>query len=95
MNISPSPKKKKVAGVCSAWLRGRDPSMTVSAFQSLWCHGDVMASVQGIDGQLDLQVLFFFFSFFLFLGYRGIAYSLPARSCRRRQTNLICARIAA
>ena len=47
---------KQVAGVCTSWLRGRDPSMTVSAFQSLWCHHDVMASVREIDGQLDLRL---------------------------------------
>ena len=39
----------------------------------------------------DLLLLFFFF----FLGYRGIVYSPSARSCRRRQTNLICARTTA
>ena len=40
--------------------------------------------------KLTPSYLFFFF-FFFFLGYRGIAYSPSARSCRRRQTNLICA----
>ena len=43
------------------------------------------------DGDDDDDDDFFFF----FLGYRGIAYSPSARSCRRRQTNLICARTAA
>ena len=47
---------KQVAGVCSTWLRGRDPSMTISAFQSLWCHREVVASIQEIDGQLDLRL---------------------------------------
>ena len=47
---------KQVAGVCCTWLRGRDPSMAVSAFEDLWCHRGVMASVQRIDGQLDLRL---------------------------------------
>ena len=45
---------RQVAGVCSTWLRGRDPSMTVSTFEGLWCHGGVMASVHIVDGHLDL-----------------------------------------
>ena len=47
---------RQVAGVCSTWLRGRDPNMTVGTFESLWCHHDMMASVQEIDGQLDLRL---------------------------------------
>ena len=27
---------KQISGVCSSWLRGKDPSMTLAAFQSLW-----------------------------------------------------------
>ena len=29
---------KQISGVCSSWLRGKDPSMTLAAFQSLRCH---------------------------------------------------------
>ena len=32
------------AGVLSHWLRGRQPSMTAEAFQSRWCHGEVLCS---------------------------------------------------
>ena len=40
---------KQVAGVCSSWLRGRDPSMTLEAFQSLWCHDGILASIRGVQ----------------------------------------------
>ncbi len=36
---------KQISGVCSSWLRGKDPSMTLAAFQSLWCHNNILASV--------------------------------------------------
>ena len=32
------------AGVLSHWLRGRQPSMTAEAFQSRWCHEEVLCS---------------------------------------------------
>ena len=41
----------------------------------------------GVCKMLSATCTLFFF--FFFLGYRGIAYSPSARSCRRRQTNLI------
>ena len=49
-----------VAGVCSSWLRGRDPSMTLEAFQGLWCHNSTIASVcverNGLEDQLKLKL---------------------------------------
>ena len=36
---------KQVSGVCSEWLRGRDPCMTLEAFQSRWCCNGALASV--------------------------------------------------
>ena len=54
-----------------------------------------IAALPGINFITGQQTVFFFFFFFFFLGYRGIAHSPSARSCRRRQTNLICARTAA
>ena len=35
---------RQVAGVCSSWLRGRDPGMTLESFQNLWCHNGVLAA---------------------------------------------------
>jgi hypothetical protein len=32
------------AGVLSHWLRGRQPKMTAEAFQSRWCHGQILCS---------------------------------------------------
>jgi len=32
------------AGVLSHWLRGRQPKMTAEAFQSRWCHGEILCS---------------------------------------------------
>lgn len=50
---------KQVAGVCSSWLRGRDPSMTLEAFQNLWCHNGVLASVitvhVGLEAKLEMH----------------------------------------
>ena len=50
---------KQVAGVCSSWLRGRDPSMTLEAFQSLWYHDGILASIRtvqsGTGAQLELD----------------------------------------
>ena len=39
---------RQVSGVCSSWLRGRDPNMTLEAFQLLWCHNHTLASVQTV-----------------------------------------------
>ena len=39
---------RQVAGVCSSWLRGRDPSMTLESFQNLWCHNGVLASILAV-----------------------------------------------
>jgi len=78
-------KKKKNSGVCSSWLRGKDPSMTLAAFQSLWCHNGILSSVTSptgdVDGRLELQlhlsatcpVLLFFYClfFFFFCGLQG------------------------
>ena len=30
---------------CIHWFKGRDPSLTVAAFEKRWCHGGVLASV--------------------------------------------------
>ncbi|KAL3147644.1 hypothetical protein ABBQ32_002397 [Trebouxia sp. C0010 RCD-2024] len=53
-------KKKKLSGVCSSWLRGRDPSMTLQAFRDLWCHHDALASIHtahtGTEDKLELVV---------------------------------------
>ena len=40
---------RQVAGVCSSWLRGRDPSMTLESFQNLWCHNGVLASIRTVQ----------------------------------------------
>ena len=51
---------RQVAGVCSSWLRGRDPSMSMEAFQQLWCHNSTLASVHtvltGTEERLELCV---------------------------------------
>jgi len=51
---------KQISGVCSSWLRGKDPSMTLAAFQSLWCHNRNLASVTlpsgDVEGRLDLHL---------------------------------------
>ena len=51
---------RQLSGVCSSWLRGRDPSMTLEAFQNLWCHHDTLASVRtvhtGTGDRLELVV---------------------------------------
>jgi len=51
---------KQISGVCSSWLRGKDPSMTLAAFQSFWCHNGTLASVTSpsgaVDGRLELQL---------------------------------------
>jgi len=61
-NSPVNPKKKKkeqISGVCSSWLRGKDPRMTLAAFQSFWCHNGILASVTSpsgdVDGRLELQ----------------------------------------
>ena len=51
---------RQISGVCSSWLRGRDPSMTLEAFQHLWCHNDTLASIHtvqaGTEERLELKV---------------------------------------
>ena len=48
---------KQVSGVCSEWLKGRDPSMTLQAFRALWCHNEVLASVDTVRDSLDQHQL--------------------------------------
>ena len=47
---------KQGAGVCSSWLRGRDPSMTLEAFHSLWCYAGILASVCSVQSGTGLEV---------------------------------------
>jgi len=51
---------KQISGVCSSWLRGKDPNMTLAAFQSLWCHNNTIASVtspsRDVEDRLELQL---------------------------------------
>ncbi len=51
---------KQISGVCSSWLRGKDLSMTLAAFQSLWCHNNTLASVTSpsgdVEDRLELQL---------------------------------------
>ncbi|KAL3140489.1 hypothetical protein ABBQ32_005075 [Trebouxia sp. C0010 RCD-2024] len=51
---------RQLSGVCSSWLRGRDPSMTLQAFRDLWCHHDALASIHtahtGTEDKLELMV---------------------------------------
>ncbi|KAL3144893.1 hypothetical protein ABBQ32_003405 [Trebouxia sp. C0010 RCD-2024] len=51
---------RQLSGVCSSWLRGRDPSMTLQAFRDLWCHHDALASIHtahtGTEDKLELVV---------------------------------------
>ncbi len=51
---------KLISGVCSSWLRGKDPNMTLAAFQSLWCHNSILASVtspsRDVQDRLKLQL---------------------------------------
>ncbi|DBA77104.1 TPA: hypothetical protein ACH3X1_009685 [Trebouxia sp. C0004] len=51
---------RQISGLCSSWLRGKDPSMTLGAFQHLWCHNHALASVHtvetGPEGRLELRV---------------------------------------
>ncbi|KAL3161126.1 hypothetical protein ABBQ38_009501 [Trebouxia sp. C0009 RCD-2024] len=71
---------RQLAGVCSSWLRGRDPSMTLEAFRNLWCHRNTLASIHtahtGTGDKLELvvnlsdmwaHILFFFFFFFFWV----------------------------
>ncbi len=50
---------KQISGVCST-LRGKDPSMTLAAFQSLRCHDSILASVTlpsgDVEARLELQL---------------------------------------
>ena len=48
---------KQVSGVCSEWLRGRDPSMTLEAFQDRWCYNGALASVNIVETSLGRQQL--------------------------------------
>ena len=48
---------KQVTGVCPQWLRGRDPSMTLAAFEGLWCHNGALASVESLRDSLGRQQL--------------------------------------
>ena len=80
---------RQLSGVCSSWLRGRDPSMTLEAFRNLWCHRDTLASVRtvhnGMEDKLELvvhlshQCCCFFFFFFLF----GLQDSCPFLSSKK------------
>ena len=51
---------RQISGVCSSWLRGRDPNMTLEAFQHLWCHNNTLASIHtvqtGTEERLELKV---------------------------------------
>ena len=50
---------KQISGVCSSWLRGKDPSKTLAAFQSLWCLKNLapVTSPSGVvEDQLELQL---------------------------------------
>ncbi|DBA69810.1 TPA: hypothetical protein ACH3X2_14309 [Trebouxia sp. C0005] len=51
---------RQISGVCSSWLRGKDPNMTLAAFQSLWCYNGVLASVTSpsgdVENRLELQL---------------------------------------
>ena len=51
---------RQISGVCSSWLRGKDPSMTLDCFTSMWCHRGALASVRtvqtGMEDKLDLVV---------------------------------------
>ncbi len=42
-----------ISGVCSSWLRGKDPSMSLAAFQSLWCRNNILASVTSPSGDVE------------------------------------------
>ena len=48
---------KQVSGVCPDWLRGRDPSMTLEKFRSLWCHNGALATVRTVEDSLGGQQL--------------------------------------
>ncbi len=43
---------KLIFEVCSSWLRGKDPNMTLAAFRSLWCHNGISASVTSPSGDI-------------------------------------------
>ncbi len=47
---------KQISGVCSSYLRGKDPNMTLAAFQSLWCHDNTLASVTSPSGDVEDRV---------------------------------------
>ena len=50
----------QITGVCSSWSSGKDPSMSLAAFQSLWCHNKMLASVTSpsgdVEDRLELQL---------------------------------------
>ena len=68
---------KQISGVCSSWLRGKDPSMTLAAFQSFRCHNGTLASVTSPSGTWmagwSCSCIFY-----LFLGYREDVHSMQA-----------------
>jgi hypothetical protein len=43
------------AGVLSHWLRGRQPSLSAEAYQSRWCHRDVLCSLPALETEPPLM----------------------------------------
>ena len=41
------------SGVCSSWLRGKDPSMTLDYFKSMWCHRGALASLLTVQAEME------------------------------------------
>jgi len=44
---------RQISGVCSSWLRGKDPSMTLDCFKSMWCHRGALASVRTVQAEME------------------------------------------
>ena len=41
---------RRAGGMYSAWYRGRDPRLSVEAFQERWCHRAVLCSLTAAGG---------------------------------------------
>ena len=44
---------RQISGVCSSWLRGKDPSMTLDRFKSMWFHRGALASVRTVQAEME------------------------------------------
>ena len=48
---------RQISGVCSSWLRGKDPSMTLDCFTSMWCHRGALTSFRTVRAEMEEEKL--------------------------------------